>query len=81
MSDLAYAMRMLSAPLPCVVDQCRIKGAKWYGKWCLSGAIPVGIERGPYDSEAAACAAVESAGWNRRPFDVRQSGPHFDRPQ
>ena len=79
--SLQQFFTLAQAPMPCVVVQCNYKEAKWYGKWHFLGAIPAGIAKGPYETEADACAAVESVGWTRRPQTEKMSGPHFDRPK
>ena len=78
MSELAQFLSVRQ--WPCVVGRCNVAGAKWHGKYTLDGARPAGLAKGPYDSEQEACAAVEAAGWIRRPHSPGMAGPHLDPP-
>lgn len=81
MNELIGLMNAMAKGLPCVVARCDVPRAAWYGKYHFLGARPAHLDKTCYDTEGEACAAIEAAGWTRRPPTPAQSGPHYDRPK
>lgn len=80
MTELRQLGTMVMGRLPIVVlGPIKDRAAKWHGKYHLNVSDNPWLARGPYESVADACAAIEASDMPyRRRTPEPSSGPHFD---